>query len=145
MSTTPQDRLLAAIEDPETARILDGFYQKVQGAPLEAAKLLRTFEQMTQIVAKATTDIPESWAKLDDLMLESEIRKSQFVDDLRKFRKDLLDEVKSAAESIASLKTSLVGIDDNLLNKANRIVELCEKLGKAKKDGSLDILKQLVH
>ena len=34
--------------------------------------------------------------------------------------------------------------DDAFLNKANRILDLCDRLAKAKRDGSLDNLKKLL-
>lgn len=33
--------------------------------------------------------------------------------------------------------------EDQFLNKANRIIDLCDKLQKAKRDGTLDWIKKL--
>lgn len=141
--SSAQDRLLRVIEDEPNAEVLADIWKKIEGAPLEAARMLRSFEQIAAVVQKVVREIPEHWKQLDDLLLESELRKSQFTEDLRKFRKELIDEVRLASDSIGALKTSLSAIDDNHLNKANRIVELCEKLARAKRDGSLDVLKAL--
>lgn len=139
----PQTRLLNAIENPKTAAALEQVLSLMESAPAEAVRLVRSFEQATAVIAKAVEDVPKCWKQLDELLLESELRRSQFTEDLRKFRKETIEETRACAEALGTLKTALQGIDDPAMNKANRVVELCEKLARAKKDGTLEILKSL--
>lgn len=138
-----QNKVLSAIENPKIAEVLANMADLIEDAPLQAARLVRQFEQATAVVSKAVTDIPECWKKIEDLLLESELRRSQFTEDLRKFRTETIEETRACADALGQLKGALQGIDDSALNKANRVLEVCEKLAKAKKDGTFDLIAKL--
>jgi len=136
-------KILEAIEDPKVAEILSKYLDLVENSPMSAIRLVRAFEQATAVIEKATKEIPECWQKLDDLLLESELRRQQFTGDLAKFRKETIDETAACAGALTTLKTALAGFDDNSLNRANRVIEVAEKLSKLKRDGTLDLLQKL--
>lgn len=140
-----QEKILRAIEDEGQAQALANIWQMVEGAPLQAAKVLRGLEQSTEAVAKIANEIPEAWKRLDDQALEVEIRRQQFIEDLRKFRKETILEVTELATAFQSLKASMDAIDeDKVLNKANRIIEMAEKLARMKRDGTFETIKKLL-
>lgn len=140
-----QEKILQVAEDEGQARILANIWQMIEGAPMQAAKVLRALEQSSEAVSKVAKDIPDAWVRLDEQCLEADVRRAQFIEDLRKFRKDTLTELTLVVEAVGNLKKSLDAInDDAVLNKANRIVEVADKLSRIKKDGSLELLKKLL-
>lgn len=141
-----QEKIFQAIQDEGQAQALANIWQMVEGAPLQAAKVLRGLEQSTDAVAKIANEIPEAWKRLDDQALEVELKRQQFIDDLRKFRKDTLLEVTELAEAFKALKASMDAVDeDKVLNKANRIIDVAEKLARMKRDGTFEIIKKLLQ
>lgn len=141
-----QEKILQVIEDESHAKVLANIWQMVEGAPLQAAKVLRGLEQSTEAVTKIAMEIPEAWRRLDDQALEVEVRRQQFIDDLRTFRKDTLVEVTELADAFRGLKTALDSVDeDKVLNKANRLIEVAEKLAKMKRDGTLETIRKLLQ
>lgn len=140
-----QEKILQVIEDDGQAKVLANIWQMIEGSPLQAAKILRALEQSSAAVKAIGNEIPEAWQRLDGLCLDAEVKRSQFIEDLRTFRKETLTEMNLIADSLLKLKGTLAAIDeDKVLNKANRVIEIVEKLSKAKKDGSLDVLKKLL-
>lgn len=140
-----QETLLGVIEDEQQAQVLAKFWELLNKTPLEAAKVIRALEQSSDAVKKITTDIPEAWQKLDEQCLEADVRRAQFIEDLRKFRKDTLTELSGVVEAVTQLKASLDMVNsDDVLNKANRIIEVAEKLARLKRDGALDLLKKIL-
>lgn len=141
-----QEKILHIIEDENQAQVLANLWQKIQGAPLEAAKIIRALEQSTDAVTKIAVEIPEAWKRLDEQALEVEVRRQQFIEDLRTFRKETLLEVTALADAFRGLKTALDSVDeDKVLNKANRLIELADKLARMKKDGTLETIKHLLQ
>lgn len=143
--TAAQEKILQVAEDEGQSQVLANLWQMVEGSPMQAARVVRALEQSSDAVKKITSDIPDAWSRLDEQCVEAEVRKAQFIEDLRKFRKDTVVEMTGIIESVAALKKQLDAInDDAVLNKANRLIEVAEKLGRLKKDGSLDLLRKLL-
>jgi hypothetical protein len=141
-----QEKILHVIEDENHAKVLANVWQMIEGAPLQAAKVLRGLEQSTEAVAKVAAEIPEAWKRLDDQALEVEVRRQQFIEDLRTFRKDTLVEMTAMADAFRGLKSALDSVDeDKVLNKANRLIEVADKLARMKKDGTLETIKHLLQ
>lgn len=140
-----QEKLFGVIEDEKQAQVLAKFWDLLNGAPLQAAKVIRALEQSSDAVQKIATDIPEAWQRLDEQCLEADVRRAQFIEDLRKFRKDTLTELSGVVEAVTQLKASLDTVNsDDVLNKANRIIEVAEKLARLKRDGALELLKKIL-
>ena len=142
--TAAQEKILQVAEDEGQSQVLANLWQMIEGSPMKAAGVLRALQQSSDAVTKITQEIPDAWQKLDEQCLEAEVRKAQFIEDLRKFRKETLTELTGIVDAVTQLKRSLDGVNnDDALNKVNRIIEAAEKLSRLKKDGSLDLLKKL--
>jgi len=140
-----QEKLFGVIEDESQAQVLGKLWDLLNGAPLQAAKVIRALEQSSEAVQKITTDIPEAWQRLDEQCVEADVRRAQFIEDLRKFRKDTLTELSGVVEAVTQLRQSLDSVnDDDVMNKANRIIEVAEKLARLKRDGALELLKKIL-
>lgn len=139
-----QEKLLGVIEDEAQANILANVWQMIEGSPLQAAKVIRALEQSHDAVLKITADIPEAWRTLDEQCVEADVRRAQFIEDLRVFRKESVTELTAVMTVVGQLKDVLDQINENdVLNKANRLLELAERFGRARRDGSLDMLKNI--
>lgn len=140
-----QEKMFGVIEDEGQAKILANIWQMIEGAPLQAAKVIRALEQSSQAVQTITQEIPAAWEKLDEQCVEAEVRRAQFIEDLRKFRKESVSELTAVVGAVGDLKKALADLnEDEVLNKANRIIEVADKLGRLKRDGSLEMLKKLL-
>src|SRR6185295_1523754 len=140
-----QEKLFGVIEDESQAQVLGKLWDLLNGAPLQAAKVIRALEQSSEAVQKITTDIPEALQRLDEQCVEADVRRAQFIEDLRKFRKDTLTELSGVVEAVTQLRQSLDSVnDDDVMNKANRIIEVAEKLARLKRDGALELLKKIL-
>ncbi len=63
--------------------------------------------------------------------------------DLRDFRAATSGELAAATADLKKVHDFFESIDDDkFLNKVNRILDICERVGKAKRDGTLDWLKE---
>lgn len=141
--STAQDKILHVIDHEPTAEILAKFWELLNKQPLEAAKVVRALEESSIAIGKIGKEIPEAWERLTEQAVDAQIKRSQFLEDLRTFRSETVGEVASLSESLSALKNSLASIDDAAMNKANRVIEMCERLGKIQRDGTLDTLRKL--
>lgn len=142
--TTDQEKLLSTIEDANAARILMEIWKQIEGEPLAAARMIRAFQGARQIIHETIEDLPKMWADLERELATADINRARFTQDLRDFRTNTTGELKAAVEDLKVLQAFFSKMDDDqFLNKANRIIELCDKLTKAKRDGTLDWIKKL--
>lgn len=142
---TDEDKVLSAIEDPTAARILAEIWQQINGEPLAAARMMRAFAGAKAVVHDTLKELPAMWSALDAELTNADLRRAAFTQDLRDFRQNTTGELKAAIEDLKALQAFFAKLDDNdFLNKANRILELCDKLTKAKKDGTLAAIQKLL-
>lgn len=145
MTTPEQETLLSLSDDPATAKILTEIWNQINGEPLMAARMMRAFKGALHVIDETLTELPAQWKRLDAEMVNADLRRAEFTNDLRKFRSDTTAELAAATKDIAELdKFFKLMNDDAFLNKANRLLELCEKLNKAKRDGTLDFVKKML-
>ncbi len=142
--TTDQEKLLSAIEDPNAARVLMEIWKQIEGEPLAAARMIRAFQGASQIIKETLKDLPELWGKLETELATADLQRARFTQDLRDFRSGTTGELKAAVEDLKQLQEFFSKLDnDDFLNKANRILDLCDKLTKARRDGTLEWIKKL--
>jgi hypothetical protein len=142
---TDQEKVFGAIEDPTTAKILSIILDQINGEPLAAARMIRAFQGAFSIINETTEQLPAKWQELEEHLVNCDLKRAQFTQDLRDFRQNTTGELKAAVEDLKVLEQFFAKLDDNeFLNKANRILELCDKLTKAKRDGTLAMLQKLL-
>lgn len=141
---TDQERILDAIQDPAAAKILSELWAQIQNEPIAAARMARAFQGAKQILTETLRDLPDLWRQLDDACANADLKRLSFTQDLRDFRAGTTNELKGAVEDLKVLEAFFSKLDDSeFLNKANRILDLCDKLAKAKREGTLDWIKKL--
>lgn len=141
---TDQERILTLIEDPAAAKILCDIWEQIDKEPLAAARMIRAFQGAKQIIAETLNDLPAMWARLERELATADLHRAQFTQDLRDFRNGTTKELNEACTDLKSLQEFFAKLDDDaFLNKANRILELCDRLNKAKRDGTLDWIKKM--
>lgn len=139
-----QDKLLNAIQDEGTARVLAEIWKQIEGEPLAAARMIRAFQGAKAIITDTLKELPEKWEKLEVELTKADLHRAQFTQDLRDFRANTSRELADAMVDLQKVSEFFDGIDeDKFLNKANRILDLCDRLAKAKRDGTLDWIKSL--
>ena len=137
-----QDKILNAISDPGSAKILAEIWKQIEGEPLAAARMMRAFQGAKSVVTETLKELPEMWKALDEQLTNADLRRAAFTQDLREFRAGTGAELAAAVEDLKKVSEFFSKLDDDeFLNKANRLIDLCEKLQKFKRDGTLDWLK----
>lgn len=140
-----QERLLSTIEDPNAARILAEIWKQIEGEPLAAARMIRAFQGAKNIITETLTDLPALWKKLEEELTTADIHRARFTQDLRDFRSGTTSELGAAVKDLKELQEFFMKLDDDkFLNRANRVLDLCDKLSKAKRDGTLDWLQTML-
>ena len=141
---TDQDKVLNAIGDPAMAKILSQILEQIDGEPLAAARMIRAFQGAFSIINETTKALPAAWNELEGHLTNADLKRAQFTQDLRDFRQNTMGELKAAVEDLKVLEAFFAKLDDNeFLNKSNRILELFDKLTKAKRDGTLEWISKL--
>lgn len=144
--TPEQERLLNAIDDPASAKMLSEIWKQIEGEPLAAARMMRSFSGATQIVKETLKDLPELWKKLEDELTTCDLHRARFTQDLRDFRNGTTSELSDAIKDLKALEDFFVKLDDDaFLNRANRLLDVCDRLTKAKRDGTLVWLTKLLE
>ncbi len=139
-----QEKILNAIEDPNAARILAEIWRQIEGEPLAAARMIRAFQGAKAVIHETLNELPAMWGKLETELTNADLHRARFTQDLRDFRSSTTGELKAAIDDLKELQAFFAKLDDDaFLNKANRIIELCDKLTKAKRDGTLEWIAKL--
>lgn len=140
-----QDIILSAIQDPGAAKVLAEIWCQIEGEPLAAARMLRAFQSANVIITDTLKELPAKWQALEEELTKADLHRARFVQDLRDFRQSTSGELADAIKDVKELSSFFTKLDDDaFLNKANRILDLCDRLAKAKRDGSLENLKKLL-
>jgi hypothetical protein len=140
-----QEKILSAIEDEASARILREIWTQIEGEPLAAARMLRAFQSAKSVITDTLKELPEKWNQLEEELTKADLHRARFVQDLRDFRKDTSSELADAMKDVGGLVAFFEKIDeDKFLNKANRVLELCERMSRARRDGTLEVLERLL-
>ncbi len=140
-----QDRILQVIEDPGAAKILDEIWRQIEGEPVQAARLLRAFQGVKAVLKETMEELPAQWEALEQHLTRADLERARVTQDLRDFRASTVKEMAAAVEDLKVMQAFFRDLnEDAFLNKANRLMDLCEKLARAKRDGTLDILKKLL-
>ena len=140
-----QDLLLKAIEDPGAAKILAEIWTQIEGEPLMASRMVRAFQSGLAIIREATKEIPAHWKELEEQLTRCDLHRAQFTQDLRDFRNGTTAELAASIKDLGVLEEFFEKLnDDEFMNKANRVLELCDRLTKARRDGTLDWLVKVI-
>lgn len=141
---TDQDKILEAIADPGAAKVLAEIWRQIEGEPLAAARMMRAFSGAKAVITDTLKELPAMWENLETELTKADLHRARFTQDLREFRSGTGNELALAMEDLKKVSDFFDKIDDDkFLNKANRLIDLCEKLSRFKKDGTLDWLKTL--
>lgn len=133
-----QDLLLSVAESPANARILAEIWQSIQGEPLAAARLIRSFQGLKGILRETIDGLPAMWQELEKHLVEADLKRAAFTQDLREFRANNAGELKAAVDDLKQVEEFFARVNKgDFLNQANRVLDLCERLQRAKKDGTL--------
>lgn len=139
-----QEKLLNAIEDQGTAKVLSEILSQIEGEPLAAARMLRAFQSAGNVITDTLKELPAKWNQLEEELTKADLHRARFVQDLRDFRTLTSGELAAAVKDLDAVVKFFDKLDsDEFLNKANRIIDLCDRLSKAKRDGTLDWIKKL--
>lgn len=142
---TDQERILNAIEDPGAAKVLNQIWEQINGEPLQAARMMRAFQSAGSIITDTLKALPAQWEALEQELSRADLHRARFVQDLRDFRVLTSGELAAAVNDLKGLQEFFEKLDhDDFLNRANRILDLCERLSKAKRDGTFDLVKKLL-
>lgn len=140
-----QDYLLSKIDDPKVAKIMSDIWKQIEGEPFTAARLIRSLGAVKAALNETLTDLPEQWEKFEAEMTKADLRRVGFLQDIRDLRAGTLMEMAAALKDLKEVQDFFVKLDDDkFLNKANRLLEICNKLATAKRDGTFDLLKKLL-
>lgn len=138
MTKSDQDVILEVAENPAHARILAEIWQNMQGEPLAAARLIRSFQGLKAILRETIDGLPAMWSELDKHLVEADLKRAAFTQDLRVFRANNAGELKAAVDDLKQVEEFFARVNKgDFLNNANRVLDLCERLQRAKKDGTL--------
>lgn len=141
---TDQEAVFEAISDPTAAKILREIWDNINGEPLAAARMIRAFRQAHAVIDETLKALPAMWKELDSQLVEADLRRAQFTQDLRDFRQNTAGELKAAITDLKQIEDFFAKVNnDDFVNKANRILELCDRLTKAKRDGTLEWISKL--
>lgn len=139
-----QDKLFDAIQDEGTARVLAEIWKQIEGEPLAAARMIRAFQGAKSIITETLEELPANWNALEKELTKADIHRARFTQDLRDFRANTSKELGEAMVDLKKVYDFFDSVDcDQFLNKANRVLEVCERLSKAKRDGTLDWIKNM--
>lgn len=140
-----QDKLLSAIEDEGTARVLAEIWKQIEGEPLAAARMLRAFAGAKSAIDDMLRDIPQKWEQLETELTKADLHRARFLQDMMEFKSSTSKEMAGALENVKQLYEFFEKVDsDKFLNKANQLLDLCDRIGKAKRDGTLETLRALL-
>lgn len=143
--TKEQELILKAVDDPAQAKILCEIWEQIQNEPLAAARMIRSFQAATQMIDTVLKDIPAKWKELEDHLTTADIHRARFIDDLRSFNAGTMKEMGSAVSDLEKLQKLFLMVDnDKFLNRANQLLDLCDRLAQAKNDGSLEMLSRMM-
>lgn len=141
----PQDKLLELIQSEPRAKILWEMWQTLDSAPLQAARIMRTFQEAGKMVDVVLAELPAKFKELETATAKADLAREGFIADIRRFRNESVTETQEALRAVKEIQATLADINaDTFVAKANRVIDVCERLGKAKRDGTFDLLKRLL-
>lgn len=143
--TKEQEAILKLTDDEGAAKVLLEIWNQINGEPLAAARMLRAFQGAKSVIDETLKELPAKWEQLEKELTNADLHRARFTQDLIEFRSSSMKEINAAKVDLEALQDFFLELDeDKFLNRANRVLDLCERLSKAKRDGTLEWIKTVL-